>query len=60
MTHDVLGSFQTKQRTCEADPVSENSSFVFTVDVKSVLLYHFKLAYVILHVTVKMFLETRF
>ena len=34
-----------EQRTSEANPAGENSSFVFTVCVKSVSLYHFKLAY---------------
>ena len=41
------------KRTCEANPAGENSSFIFTVCVKSVLLYHFKLAYV--HMAVKEF-----
>ena len=36
------------ERTCEANPEGENSSFIFTVCVKFVPLYHFKLAYVIL------------
>ena len=47
-----------KQRTHEADPAVENSSFIFTVCVKSVPLYHFKLAYVVLHMAVKEFFET--
>ena len=34
------------KRTCEADPAGENSSFIFTVCVKSVPPYHLKLAYV--------------
>ena len=33
------------ERTCEANPASENSSFIFTVCVKSVSLCHFKHAY---------------
>ena len=33
----------------------ENSSFIFTVGVKSVPRYHFKLAYVILQIAVKGF-----
>ena len=33
------------QRACEANAVGENSSFVFTVCVKSVPLLHFKLTY---------------
>ena len=41
------------KRTCEANAASENSSFIFTVCVKSVPLYHFKLRYVVLHMTVK-------
>ena len=32
------------KRTCEANPAGKNSSFIFTVCVKSVPLYHFKLA----------------
>ena len=42
-------------RICEANPAGENSSFIFTVFVKSVPLYHFKLAYVVLHMAVKTF-----
>ena len=38
---------------CEANPAGENSIFISTVCVKSVPLYHFKLAYVVLHVAVK-------
>ena len=41
------------KRTCEANEVDENSSFIFTVCVKSVPLYHFKLAYVVLQMAVK-------
>ena len=48
------------KRTCEANQVSENSSFIFTVCVKSVQLYHFKLAYVVLHMAVRKFFETHF
>ena len=33
------------ERTCEANPAGENSSFIFTVCVKSVSLCHFKHAY---------------
>ena len=40
--------------------MGENSSFIFTVCVKSVSLYHFKLAYVVLHMAVKEFFETHF
>ena len=38
---------------CEANPAGENSTFISTVCVKSVPLYHFKLAYVVLHLAVK-------
>ena len=49
-------------RTCEPNPAGENSSFIFTVGVKSVPLYHFKLAYVVIYmaVSVKEFFETHF
>ena len=33
------------ERTCEANPAGENSSFIFTVCVKAVSLCHFKHAY---------------
>ena len=46
------------QKTCEANTAGENSSFIFTVCVKSVSLYHFKLAYVVLHMAVKEFFKT--
>ena len=39
----------TSQRTCKANQAGENSSFIFTVCVKSVPRYHFKLAYAILY-----------
>ena len=48
------------EKTCEANPASENSSFIFTFCVKSVPLYHFKLAYVVLPMAVKEFFETHF
>ena len=48
------------QRTCEANAAGENSSFIFTVCVKSVPRYHFKLAYVVLQMAVKEFFETHF
>ena len=35
------------ERTCEANAAGENSSFIFTVCVKSVPLCHFKLAHVL-------------
>ena len=43
------------ERTCEANPVGENSSFILTVRVKSVPLYHFKLTHVVLHMAVEEF-----
>ena len=50
-----------EKRTCEAKALAgENSSFIFTVCVKSVPRYHFKLAYVILQMAVKEFFETHF
>ena len=48
------------QRTCEVNTAGENSSFIVTVCVKSVLLYHFKLAYVVIHTAVKEFLKKDF
>ena len=39
---------------------SENSSFIFTVCVRSVPRYHFKLTYPILHMAVKEVFETDF
>ena len=48
------------KRTCEANPAGENSSFIFTVCVKSGPVNHFKLAYVVLHVAVKEFFATHF
>ena len=41
------------ERTYEANPGGENSSFIFTVCVKSVPHYHFKLAHVVLYMAVK-------
>ena len=41
------------ERTCEANPTGENSSFIFTVCVKSVSICHFKHACVVLHTAVK-------
>ena len=40
------------QRTCEVNKAGENSSFIFTVFVKSVPRYHFKLAYVVLQMAI--------
>ena len=48
------------ERICEANVTGENSSFIFTVCAKSVALYHFKLAYVVLHMAVKELFETHF
>ena len=47
-------------KTCEANSVGENSSFISPCCIKSVSLYHFKLLYVVLHMTLKEFLETLF
>ena len=49
-----------RKRTCEANAVSENNSFTFTVPVKSIPLYHFKRVYVVPHMAVKKVLETHF
>ena len=46
------------QRTCEPNAAGENSSFIFTVRVKSVPLCHFKFANVVLHMPVKECFET--
>ena len=48
------------KRTCQANQVGENSSFIFTVRVRSVPRYHFNLLYVILQMAVKEFFETGF
>ena len=40
--------------------MGENSSFIFTVCVRPVPLYHFKLAYVVLHIVVKECFDTHF
>ena len=48
------------QRTCEANPAGENSSFILTVCVNSVPLYRSKPAYVVLLIAVKEFFETHF
>ena len=45
------------KRTCEANPAGENSSFIFSVCIKSVPLYHSKIACVVLHTAVKNFSE---
>ena len=51
-------SLRYLQRACEANLAGENRSFIFTVYVKSVALYHFKLTCVVLHMAVKEFFET--
>ena len=48
---------ENRKRTCEANAAGENSSFIFAVCVKSVPLYRFKLAYVVLHMAVKEFFD---
>ena len=45
--------------TCQANQAGENSSFIFTVCVRSVPRYRLKLAYVILQMAVKEFLKTQ-
>ena len=70
MVYDLSGSAEIRifplllmmreflKMTCEANAAGENSSFIFTVDVKSIPHYHFKLAHVALHIAVKEFFET--
>ena len=60
MQTSVLKGTSFKQRIREANSAGENSSFIFTVCVKSVPLNHFKFAYVVLHMAVKEFFETHF
>ena len=55
-----LSNITAQQRTCEANPVGKNSSLIFTVCVKYVPLYHFKLAYVVLYMAVKEFFKSHF
>ena len=52
---EVLNFRRPFKRTCQANQEGESSSFIFTVCVKSVPHYHFKLAYVILQMAVKEF-----
>ena len=54
------GGGLSRQETCGAYAAGENSSFIFTVCVKSVSLYHFKLACIVLHMAIKEFFETHF
>ena len=56
----LLANLIPPKRTCEANAVGENSSFISTVCVKSVPLYHFKLAFVVVQMVVKEFFETHF
>ena len=42
-----MSDFQMK---CEANPEGENGPFIFPVCLKSVSIYHFKLAYVVLQI----------
>ena len=58
--HFLIHELKQRKRTCEANAVGESSSFFFTVCVKSVPLYHFKLDYLVLHMTVKEFFGTHF
>ena len=48
---------ETYLGTCKVNPAGENTSFISTAFVKSVPLYHFKLAYLVLHMPVKEFFE---
>ena len=45
----------TSQRTCEVNRMGENRSFIFTLYVKTVQVYNFKLFCVVLHPSVKEF-----
>ena len=60
----IQASFSSLQegswRTCKANAAGENNSFIFTVCVKSVPRYHFKLAHVVLQMAVKEVFETHF
>ena len=51
---------RANQRTCEVNAAGENSSFIFTVCVKSVPRYDFKIACVVLQMAVNEFFETHF
>ena len=52
--------FVKRKRTDKANAAGESSSFIFTVCVKSVPLYHFKLSHEALHMAVKEFFESHF
>ena len=60
----VLGQNPTGQPPPGQNPPGqnpgENSLFIFTVCVRSVPLYDFKLAYGVLHMAVKEFFESHF
>ena len=45
--------FLSPKRTYQNNQAGENSSFIFTVRVRSVPRYHFKLAHVILQIAVE-------
>ena len=53
-----MSDIKISQRTCEANAAGENSSFIFTVCIKSVSRHHFKLACVVLQMAVKEIFET--
>ena len=54
------GLYRYAKRTCEADAVGEIVHSIFTVYVKSVPLYHVRLAYAVLHMAVKEVFEKHF
>ena len=56
----MMQKCDASQRTCQANHTGENSSFIFTVCVRLVLRYDFKLAYVILQMAVKEVFEIGF
>ena len=55
---DFVWGMSDFQRTCEANPASENGSVIFRVCLKPVSFYYFKLAYVVLHMVVKTLSKT--
>ena len=56
----ICTNFLGVQMKCEANPAGKNSSFIFTVCVKSVPFYHFKLASVVTDMAFKKFFKTHF
>ena len=54
------GNFLLIETGLEDNQEGENSSFIFTVCVKSVRRHHFKLAYVVLQMAVEEFFENHF